>query len=289
MLMIDKVRMRRAKEKYSELLHKHGLEGLTDFVHGEIERLYKLRGGSVFDPLHQNYHTLRDTIDEECINPGKQGILVVKTFSALEGYLTEEHPALGGEWTKTFRLLSSLAQFFNNTISILDGYTADHSNRVAKKAVRIAKMLGLEEGERFVIEGSALLHDIGKINTPDDILSKKGSLSPGEIEIIRRHPGDAVVILQKSPLLKGSIECVRYHHERWDGKGYPEHKEKDEIPLEARILAIADVIDAMSVERPYRGSLSREKIQKELEKNAGYQFDPELIEIVLKNFSRLMG
>jgi len=288
MLMIDKVRMRRNKEKYNELLHNYGLEGLKDFVEGEIERLYKLKGNSVFDPLHQNYHTLRDTINEECINPGKRGILVVKTFSALEGYLTEEHPVLGGKWTEIFRLLSSLAQFFNDNISILDGYTAEHSNRVAKRAVRIAKMLGLEEEERFVIEGSALLHDIGKINTPEHILSKKGSLSPEEIEVIRRHPGDAVVILKKSPLLQDGIECVRYHHERWDGKGYPEHKEKDEIPLKARILAIADGIDAMSVKRPYRGRLSREKIQEELEKNAGYQFDPELVEIVLKNFSSLM-
>jgi len=288
MLMIDKVRMQRNKEKYNELLHNYNLEGLKDFVEGEIERLYKLRGSSVFDPLHQNYHTLRDTIDEECINPKKRGILVVKTLSALEGYLIEEHTVLGGKWTETFRLLSSLAQFFNDTISILDGYTAEHSNRVAKRAVRIAKMLGLEEEECFAIEGCALLHDIGKINIPDHILSKKEGLSPEEIEIINRHPEDAMVILQKSPLLKDGIECVRYHHERWDGKGYPENKEKDEIPLGARILAIADGIDAMNIGRPYRDRLSREKIQEELEKNAGYQFDPELIKIVLKNFSRLM-
>jgi putative nucleotidyltransferase with HDIG domain len=286
--MIDKVRMRRNKEKYNELLHNYSLKCLMDYVEGEIERLYQLKGNSIFDPLHQNYHTLRDTISEEFIDTGQRGILIVKSFSALEEYLTEEHPVLGGKWTEVFRLLSSLAQFFNNNISILDGYTAEHSNRVAKRAVRIAKMLGLEEEERFVIEGCALLHDIGKINTPDQILSKKERLTPEEIEIIHRHPGDAVVILKKSPLLRDGIDCVRYHHERWDGKGYPDNKEKDEIPLKARILAIADCIDAMSVERPYRGKLSQENIKKELEKNAGYQFDPELIEIVLKNFSKLM-
>ncbi len=286
--MIDKVRMRRNKQKYNELLRNYSLKCLKDYVEGEIERLYRLKGNSVFDPLHQNYHTLRDTIGEEFINTGQRGILVIKSFSALEGFLTEEHPVLGGKWTEVFRLLSSLAQFFNDNISILDGYTADHSNRVAKRAVRIAKMLDLEEEERFVIEGSALLHDIGKINTPEYILGKKESLTPEEVEIIRRHPEDAVVILKKSPLLQEGIDCVRHHHERWDGKGYPENKEKDEIPLKARILAIADGIDAMSVERPYRGKLSQEKIQKELEKNAGYQFDPELVTIVLKNFSKLI-
>jgi HD-GYP domain-containing protein (c-di-GMP phosphodiesterase class II) len=157
-----------------------------------------------------------------------------------------------------------------------DSHTSGHSTRVADLTLAIAQRLGIEGSELETIHMAAHMHDIGKIGLPDDILSKPGRLTQEEWALVRRHPEIGCEILQKSEALRGIARIVLHHHERWDGKGYPAGLRGEEIPLGARIIAVADSIDAMISERPYRAALSLDQCAMELAANRGRQFDPEI-------------
>ena len=146
----------------------------------------------------------------------------------------------------------------------------------------LTKEMGLQEEEREIIRDACLLHDIGKIGISENILRKPAKLSNCEWEIMKSHPVMGEEILKPLPTLKPVLPLIRHHHERWDGKGYPDGLKGEEIPLGARIIAICDAFDAMTSLRPYRKPLSKEKALKEIEKNSGTQFDPKLVEIFLK-------
>lgn len=167
-----------------------------------------------------------------------------------------------------------------------DEYTKGHSEQVAYYAVLLGKKLGLREDEIEMLKVSSYLHDLGKLGIKDEILSKKGRLSPKEREIIKKHPLITVDILQPLNIDRREVEACLYHHERVDGRGYPEGLDKRNIPLYARILAIADAYSAMVSERPYRPALSREEAIGELLKNAGTQFDRELVSVFVELLNR---
>ncbi len=171
-----------------------------------------------------------------------------------------------------------------DTIDAKDKYTKGHSTRVARYAVRLAKELGYSEEELSNLRNVALLHDIGKVSVPDSVLNKPDKLTDIEYEVIKSHAAVGGDILSNIAVLPGLKEAARYHHERYDGKGYPEGLKGEEIPEIARIVCIADAYDAMSSRRVYRNSLSREKIREELVKGKGTQFDPDFIEVFLRLF-----
>ncbi len=158
-----------------------------------------------------------------------------------------------------------------------DPYVRGHSKRVTSCAVAIAKELGLPEEERKIIERAGILHDIGKIGIKDAILLKPAKLDEEEWGAIRRHPRKAVEILEPLKFLTKEKEIICHHHERYDGKGYPDNLKGEEIPLGARILAVADSFDAMNSERPYRKPLPEDVIIAELKKVSGTQLDPQII------------
>lgn len=166
---------------------------------------------------------------------------------------------------------------FAGTIDAKDKYTNGHSTRVAQYSRELARRMGMTPEEQENIYYVALLHDIGKIGVPDQVLNKPGKLTPEEREIIQRHPVTGAEILKNFTSLKGIADGARFHHEQYDGKGYCEGKAGEDIPLTARIIAVADTYDAMSSDRCYRKGLPREVIEKELEKGAGKQFDPEIV------------
>lgn len=168
-----------------------------------------------------------------------------------------------------------------HTIDAKDVYTAGHSVRVAKCAAEIAKRLGWSETEVQNIHYMALLHDIGKIGVPDTILNKPVRLSEEEFVLIRRHPVIGNEILKDIHSIKDVAVGALYHHERYDGKGYPYGLKGEEIPLCARIIGIADTYDAMTSNRIYRAKLSDQRVIEEFEKGIGTQFDPELAELFL--------
>lgn len=175
-----------------------------------------------------------------------------------------------------------LMQMLSTTIEAKDEYTKGHSHRVAEYSVLIARELGWNEKELSNLKNAAHLHDIGKIAIPDTILNKPSKLSEEEFSIIKEHTIIGANILKNISLIDHVQEIVRNHHERYDGNGYPDGLKGKEIPLHARIVAVADSYDAMSSQRIYRNQLPSEKIIQELENNKGTQFDPEITDIFLK-------
>ncbi|MCX7920719.1 MAG: HD-GYP domain-containing protein [Clostridia bacterium] len=163
-----------------------------------------------------------------------------------------------------------------------DVYTSGHSSRVADISYDLARMLGLRGTTLANVHVAAHLHDIGKMGIPENILNKNGKLLPHEWAIIQRHPEIGYNILIRSKRLKKIAEIVLYHHERWDGKGYPFGIKMDKIPLGSRIIAVADSIDAMTSERSYRKAMTWEACMEEILVNKGIQFDPVVVEAAEK-------
>ncbi len=163
-----------------------------------------------------------------------------------------------------------------------DSYTSGHSRRVTEYAVRIAKKMGVDEAYARHIEYAGYLHDIGKIGISDAILNKEGRLNDEEWKIIQRHPDMALEILNPLKFLPEEKVIIKYHHERYDGKGYPDGLKGEGIPVGARIMAVADSFDAMNSKRPYRNALPKEKIISELKISRGTQLDPEIVDAFLE-------
>jgi diguanylate cyclase (GGDEF)-like protein/putative nucleotidyltransferase with HDIG domain len=159
-----------------------------------------------------------------------------------------------------------------------DPYVYGHSRKVNAYAVALTEALGLPPDEVSAVSTAALLHDIGKIGIPDEVLNKKEQLSRENWEAIKAHPRLGKNIVTSIPQLVHCADSILYHHEKWDGSGYPAGLKGEEIPIGARIIAVADSFEAMTSARPYRPPLSREEASKELRKGAGIQFDPKLVE-----------
>src|SRR5204863_4949272 len=158
-----------------------------------------------------------------------------------------------------------------------DPYTAGHSERVSALSVAIARALSLSEADIEVIRLGALLHDIGKIGVPDDVLRKPGALTEAEFDIIRQHPVLGARILRSVPFLEAHIPIVELHHERPDGRGYPHGLRGDEIPMHARIVHVADAYDAITSKRAYRGARPSGDALREIWRFAGTEFHAEVV------------
>ncbi|MCI5838651.1 MAG: HD domain-containing protein [Christensenellaceae bacterium] len=180
------------------------------------------------------------------------------------------------------KIVGQALRTFANTIEAKDSYTNVHSIRVALYSKEITRRMGKSVDDQETVYYIALLHDIGKIAVPDEILNKKGKLTTEEMEIINTHTKKGGDILKDFTALKMISDGARYHHERYDGTGYCEGLKGTEIPLTARIICVADCYDAMSVDRCYRKALPREKILEEFEKGSGTQFDPDIAAIMIQ-------
>lgn len=179
----------------------------------------------------------------------------------------------------------SLQKLFINTVEAIaraieakDPYTVGHSKRVSKYCSRIAQKMGVNSEEVHDIEVAGLLHDVGKIGIADAILGKPSKLSIEEYESIKEHPLISLKIIEPIQELKKVKEFVRYHHEKWDGTGYPEGLKGEEIPLGARILSVADAFDTMWIGRQYHAAWNLEMVIKEFQKNKDSQFDGKVVD-----------
>jgi putative nucleotidyltransferase with HDIG domain len=194
---------------------------------------------------------------------------------------------------RSFELYTKMRKMYLETIRALaaaidakDPYTKGHSERVAKIAVVLATELNLSDRDIENIEYTALLHDIGKIGIDDRILGKSSKLSNEEFKKIKEHPIVGAKIIEPIDFLKNSYETIYHHHERYNGGGYPDGLKEKDIPLCARIIAVADAYDAMGSDRPYRKKLSKEKILKEFTEQSGKQFDPQIVNALMLIFKR---
>jgi putative nucleotidyltransferase with HDIG domain len=186
------------------------------------------------------------------------------------------------------RLLLDTIKAIAATIDARDGYTHRHSERVAALVSQLSRELGISEAERETAELSALLHDVGKIAVPDAILNKPGKLTPEEFAEMKKHPVHGVHILEniQSEAVKAVLPGVQYHHEKYDGTGYPEGLEGEAIPFLGRLLCVADVFDALTSTRSYRGALSASEAMAMIEKESGTHFDPAVAAAALRLFQR---
>jgi putative nucleotidyltransferase with HDIG domain len=196
--------------------------------------------------------------------------------------------ALGSHLRQVDRLqrqLSSLCGAVVATISALldarDGSTSAHSRAVAECAVQVADQLGLAGADLEAVRVGALLHDVGKIAVSDALLQKAGPLTDEEWLEMREHPATAQRLLGGLPLPEDSVRAIRHHHERFDGRGYPDGLSAERIPLAARIIAVADAYHAMTSDRPYRGRLSLAQARAEIQRCAGSHFCPRVVDAFL--------
>jgi len=166
-----------------------------------------------------------------------------------------------------------------------DAYTRDHSDRALQHAVAVAEKMGLSDMQKDRLKYAAVLHDIGKIGVPENILKKPTRLTPEEYEIIKTHPEKGAEIIRHIKSLAQVVPLVLYHQEQYDGKGYPKGLAGDEIPIESRIVAVLDAFDAMTSDRVYRKAPGRQRAVEELKRYAGTQFDPQVVQAFLEVIS----
>jgi HD-GYP domain-containing protein (c-di-GMP phosphodiesterase class II) len=169
-----------------------------------------------------------------------------------------------------------------SSITIRDAYTGEHSVRVAQFALLIGKQMRLSDEELEVIAYAAPMHDIGKIGIPDEILRKPGPLTPDEFTVMKTHTTQGAKIVGMVPALSQAVPIVRSHHEHWDGKGYPDSLAGEEIPLLARVVALADCFEAMVFGTPCHKALPVKQAFAEIEKQQGRQFDPKIVKALLQ-------
>ncbi len=231
--------------------------GVNELAGGEMFHAIPVRGKDELAELTRNFNRMAETILRQ-----------KDRLSRYAGELEEAYIA-------TVRVLAA-------SIDARDPYTLGHSTRVSSLACSLGKRFGFSPEEISHLEKACLFHDVGKIRTPDDILLKERKLSPREIGVMRRHPEDGADILRMAPSLHRYIPVVRYHHEWYNGKGYPEGIRDSQIPIHAQVIAIADAYDAMTSTRPYRKALSTDEAVEEILRYRGTQFAPELTDVFVR-------
>lgn len=213
----------------------------------------------------------------EALEVADERLRRAKTGGDEDGYAERVRNTLTSE-REGFSMLDALVTAVDNK----DRYTRRHSEDVMRYGVQIAQQLGLDDATQRLVEVAALVHDVGKIGVPDSILRKPGQLTDEEFDAVRQHPIMGAVIAEAIPGFEETLEVVRHHHERWDGKGYPSELAGEDIPFLARLMAVADSYSAMTTDRPYRKGMDRTKALGILEQGAGVQWDPNCVAAFLR-------
>jgi HD-GYP domain-containing protein (c-di-GMP phosphodiesterase class II) len=204
-------------------------------------------------------------------------IIASKAASAIENSMLYEE--LKESYLQT---LTALA----NAVEARDIYTRGHTERVCMMAQALASEMGWDEEKLWEVKMGGILHDIGKLGVPDAILNKAETLTSEEFDVMKQHPVCGEKILEGIPFLSPAIPYVLYHHERFDGKGYPYGLRKDQIPLQGRLMAVVDTFDAMTSDRPYRKAKTFRQALDEIRDCAGTQFDPDISQLFLRTWEK---
>jgi putative nucleotidyltransferase with HDIG domain len=242
---------------------------ITRPVHRLVEATRLVSAG---DLDHQTPVTTRDEIGE-----------LTDSFNQMTRSLRDKSASLRVTMTQLQDTYLMTIEALAAAVEARDPYTHGHTQRVEEYAVIMARALGCDEAEVSAIRRASVLHDIGKIGIEDTILRKQGRLEPEEELRMQRHPVIGVDMLKGIDFLDPVLALIRNHHERWDGNGYPDQLSEDEIPLGARILAVADALDAMTSDRPYRAARTFEYAKTEILKGSATHFDPEVVTAFIKS------
>lgn len=245
---------------------------LSSFITTPVKRLHRgvlsLASNETFTPVFARSSDELGALTRN-FNRMAQTILAQKTDLQKKALQLEE------AYVSMVRVLAA-------SLDARDPYTMGHSTRVARMACALGRRLGMGDEELANLERAGIFHDLGKIQTPDDVLLKGESLSRAEEEQMKNHPVGGTEILRMAPFLHRYIPVVRAHHEWYNGDGYPDGLKGDEIPLHAQLIALADAFDAMTTDRPYRQALSTEEAIDEILQFRGTQFSPELADAFAK-------
>ncbi len=249
-----------------------GTLAIASFITTPVKKLSsgvnELASGTHFHPIP---YRSGDELGELTRNFNRMAETILSQKNRLSRYARD----LEESYIATVRVLAA-------SIDARDPYTLGHSTRVAFLACELGRKLGFSTEEIEHLEKACLFHDVGKIRTPDDILLKEQKLSSQEIGLMRRHPDNGADILRMAPSLHRYIPVVRYHHEWYNGKGYPEGRMTSEIPIHAQIISLADAFDAMTSSRPYRKALTTKEALEEIRRFRGTQFSPELTDVFIR-------
>jgi putative two-component system response regulator len=196
--------------------------------------------------------------------------------------LLQEREKLQRANRRLFDAYEATIEGWSRAMDLRDRETEGHSRRVAELSIKLAQAMGMSEEDLLHLRHGALLHDMGKLAIPDSILHKQGRLTEEEWAIMRQHPQFAYDLLSTTEYLREALEIPYFHHERWDGSGYPQGLKGEDIPLAARIFAVADVWDAVTSNRPYRPAWSREHALSYIREQSGKDFDPRVVETFFK-------
>ncbi|MCS5423154.1 MULTISPECIES: HD-GYP domain-containing protein [Psychrilyobacter] len=259
----------------------------------DLGRAYTINNGKAeyIDSIGFDLKELNKNIDFYKTSP-KKTIINRKYKKEVEQKLKNKEPIDGfsldinkgsskSYFDKTI-LQNNIVQSFIRTLEVYDDYTKGHSELVAIYSVRIGESLGLDKKQLENLYWAAVMHDIGKIMIPVDILNKTEKLTDSEFDLIKKHPQIGYEIISKNKTLKDISKYILSHHERWDGKGYPNGLTGDEIPLLSQIICVADCWHAMTSKRSYKNKLSEEEAIEDLLKNRGTQFSPKIIDIFIE-------
>ena len=242
---------------------------ITRPVHRLVEATRLVSAG---DLDHQAPITSHDEIGE-----------LTESFNQMTRSLKEKSASLKTTMTQLQDTYLMTIEALAAAVEARDPYTHGHTRRVGDYAVVLGRALGCDEGEIAAIKRASVLHDIGKIGIEDHILRKQARLEPEEQLRMQKHPIIGVDMLKGIDFLDTVLPLIRHHHERWDGNGYPDQVRADEIPLGARILAVADALDAMTSDRPYRAARTFDYAKGEILKGSGTHFDPEVVTAFIKS------
>ena len=229
-----------------------------------------------------------EAADLEIVSQAKERLLLhyINENEILSKLLSERAEDLSQK-NKTIEKLSiGIIETLARTLEAKDQYTEGHSQRVADFATLISTEMNLAQETIQKIQLASVLHDIGKIGVPEIVLHKPAKLSDEEFERIKSHPTIAARMLEPLDVLRPIIPWIEFHHERYDGKGYPSGICGNNIPLGARIISIADSFDAMTSDRPYRKALAQVTALEELGRNAGTQFDPVIADVFIQGIEK---
>ncbi len=266
-----------SERSVSPHLSVYQAEGFTAYIavpltaKGEIEGVLEIFHRQPFDPAPEELEFL-----ETLANQAALAIDNANLFEDLQ--------------RKNIELLvayDTTLEGWSRTLELRDQETEGHTRRVTEATLHLAQAMGIRDVELDDIRRGALLHDIGKMGVPDNILLKPGPLTDEEWEIMRQHPTLAYTLLSPIPFLRRALDIPYCHHEKWDGSGYPRGLKADQIPLPARIFAIVDVWDALRSERPYRQAWPEEKALEHIRRQAGIHFDPQVVEVFLESLDLL--
>jgi putative nucleotidyltransferase with HDIG domain len=242
---------------------------ITRPVHRLVEATRLVSAG---DLEHEAPVTTHDEIGE-----------LTDSFNQMTRHLREKSASLRTTMTQLQDTYLMTIEALAAAVEARDPYTHGHTRRVEEYAVIMAKALGCSEAEINALRRACVLHDIGKIGIEDSILRKQARLEPEESMRMQKHPVLGVDMLKGIDFLDAVLPLIRHHHERWDGNGYPDELREDEIPLGARILAVADAVDAMTSDRPYRAARTFEYAKTEILKGSATHFDPEVVTAFIKS------